>query len=156
MPRSARENCPMGLGQYDSIGEYYGPHTASSVFLILELDVGKPPPMYQCTILKKNFQTSRQSSSNRGKAHQDEAYSANQFLPHMHPFLHLYLIIPCTQVKLYNMSVYCGASGDDHEKKSPGRPEFLFFSQIFFFLQFNMYTMLRNSRACRLHKGVKI
>ena len=28
--------CPgSGLGQYDSIGEYYDPHTASSVFLIL-------------------------------------------------------------------------------------------------------------------------
>ena len=26
---------PTGLGQYDSLGEYYGPHTASSVFLIL-------------------------------------------------------------------------------------------------------------------------
>ena len=25
----------MGLGQYDSVGEYCGPHTASSVFLIL-------------------------------------------------------------------------------------------------------------------------
>ena len=25
---------PMGLGQYNSIGEYCGPHTASSVFLI--------------------------------------------------------------------------------------------------------------------------
>ena len=25
----------MGLGQYDSLGEYCGPHTASSVFLIL-------------------------------------------------------------------------------------------------------------------------
>ena len=25
---------PMGLGQYDSLGEYCGPHTASSVFLI--------------------------------------------------------------------------------------------------------------------------
>ena len=27
----------MGLGQYDSLGEYCGPHTASSVFLILIL-----------------------------------------------------------------------------------------------------------------------
>ena len=26
---------PMGLGKYNSLGEYYGPHTASSVFLIL-------------------------------------------------------------------------------------------------------------------------
>ena len=26
---------PMGLGQYNSLGEYCGPHTASSVFLIL-------------------------------------------------------------------------------------------------------------------------
>ena len=26
---------PMGLGQYNSLGEYYDPHTASSVFLIL-------------------------------------------------------------------------------------------------------------------------
>ena len=26
---------PMGLGQYDGLGEYCGPHTASSVFLIL-------------------------------------------------------------------------------------------------------------------------
>ena len=25
----------MGLGQYDGLGEYCGPHTASSVFLIL-------------------------------------------------------------------------------------------------------------------------
>ena len=25
----------MGLGQYDSLGEYCGPHTASSVFLIV-------------------------------------------------------------------------------------------------------------------------
>ena len=29
---------PMGLGQYDSLGEYCGPHTASSVFLILVRD----------------------------------------------------------------------------------------------------------------------
>ena len=28
----------MGLGQYNSIGEYCGPHTASSVFLILLYD----------------------------------------------------------------------------------------------------------------------
>ena len=28
---------PMGLGQYNSLGEYYGPHNASSVFLILIL-----------------------------------------------------------------------------------------------------------------------
>ena len=27
----------MGLGQYNSLGEYCGPHTASSVFLILVL-----------------------------------------------------------------------------------------------------------------------
>ena len=27
----------MGLGQYDSLGEYCGPHTASSVFLIIML-----------------------------------------------------------------------------------------------------------------------
>ena len=26
---------PIGLGQYKSLGEYCGPHTASSVFLIL-------------------------------------------------------------------------------------------------------------------------
>ena len=26
---------PIGLGQYNSLGEYYGPNTASSVFLIL-------------------------------------------------------------------------------------------------------------------------
>ena len=26
---------PMDLGQYDCLGEYCGPHTASSVFLIL-------------------------------------------------------------------------------------------------------------------------
>ena len=26
---------PMGIGQYNSLGEYCGPHTASSVFLIL-------------------------------------------------------------------------------------------------------------------------
>ena len=29
----------MGLGQYNSLGEYCGPHTASSVFLILILQV---------------------------------------------------------------------------------------------------------------------
>ena len=28
----------MDLGQYDSLGEYCDPHTASSVFLILTLD----------------------------------------------------------------------------------------------------------------------
>ena len=28
---------PMGVGQYDSLGEYCGPHTASSVFLIIIL-----------------------------------------------------------------------------------------------------------------------
>ena len=28
-------NHAMGLGQYNSLGEYCGPHTASSVFLIL-------------------------------------------------------------------------------------------------------------------------
>ena len=26
---------PAGLGQYDNLGEYCGPHTVSSVFLIL-------------------------------------------------------------------------------------------------------------------------
>ena len=31
----------MGLGQYDSLGEYCGPHTASSVFLAL-IFPGKP------------------------------------------------------------------------------------------------------------------
>ena len=30
---------PMGLGQYDGLGEYCGPHTASSVFLILLVQV---------------------------------------------------------------------------------------------------------------------
>ena len=30
----------MGLGQYNSLGEYCGPHTASSVFLILLLPIG--------------------------------------------------------------------------------------------------------------------
>ena len=29
------DHSPMGLGQYNSLGEYCGPHTASSVFLIL-------------------------------------------------------------------------------------------------------------------------
>ena len=29
----------MGLGQYDNLGEYCGPHTASSVFLILIREV---------------------------------------------------------------------------------------------------------------------
>ena len=33
----------MGLGQYDSLGEYCGPHTASSVFL-----VSLPPPPRGC------------------------------------------------------------------------------------------------------------
>ena len=28
------DSSPMGLGQYDSLGEYCGSHTASSVFLI--------------------------------------------------------------------------------------------------------------------------
>ena len=28
----------MGLGQYNSLGEYCGPHSASIVFLILRLD----------------------------------------------------------------------------------------------------------------------
>ena len=32
---------PVGLGQYDSLGEYCGPHTASSVFLIV---------LFQCNI----------------------------------------------------------------------------------------------------------
>ena len=31
---------PMGLGQYNSIGEYCGPRTASSVFVILFLSCG--------------------------------------------------------------------------------------------------------------------
>ena len=30
----------MGLGQYSSIGEYFDPYTASSVFLILLLPTG--------------------------------------------------------------------------------------------------------------------
>ena len=30
----------MGLGQYDSIGEYCGPHTASSVFFIIIMSAG--------------------------------------------------------------------------------------------------------------------
>ena len=29
----------MGLGQYNNLGEYFGPHTASSVFLILMLQL---------------------------------------------------------------------------------------------------------------------
>ena len=32
----------MGLGQYNSIGEYCDPHTASSVFLILILSISRP------------------------------------------------------------------------------------------------------------------
>ena len=32
----------MGLGQYDSLGEYYGPHTASSVFRILKEEAVRP------------------------------------------------------------------------------------------------------------------
>ena len=31
----------MGLGQYDSLGKYFGPHTASFVFLIHVLIFGK-------------------------------------------------------------------------------------------------------------------
>ena len=31
------DSYPMGLDQYNGIGEYCGPHTASSVFLILVL-----------------------------------------------------------------------------------------------------------------------
>ena len=31
----------MGVGQYNSLGEYCGPHTASSVFLILILVVSR-------------------------------------------------------------------------------------------------------------------
>ena len=31
---------PVGLGQYDSLGEYCGLHTASSVFFILRIDNG--------------------------------------------------------------------------------------------------------------------
>ena len=34
----------MGLGQYNSIGEYCGPHNASSVFLILVILPGVIPP----------------------------------------------------------------------------------------------------------------
>ena len=33
-PLAITDRGPMGLGQYNSLGEYYGPHTASSVFLI--------------------------------------------------------------------------------------------------------------------------
>ena len=33
------DRCPTGLGQYNGLGEYCGPHTASSVFLILVLHV---------------------------------------------------------------------------------------------------------------------
>ena len=36
IPLSHHTDCgPMGLGQYNSLGEYCGPHTALSVFLIL-------------------------------------------------------------------------------------------------------------------------
>ena len=34
-PSHHTDRGPMGLGQYNSLGEYCGPHTASSVFLIL-------------------------------------------------------------------------------------------------------------------------
>ena len=36
-PRCVRtkSKAPMGLGQYNSLGEYWGPHTASSMLLIL-------------------------------------------------------------------------------------------------------------------------
>ena len=30
------DHCPLGLGQHNSLAEYCGPHTASSVFLILK------------------------------------------------------------------------------------------------------------------------
>ena len=36
----------MGLGQYNSLGEYCGPHTASSVFLILRFQ--EKSLQYQC------------------------------------------------------------------------------------------------------------
>ena len=53
------DHCPMGLGQYDSLGEYCGPHTASSVFLILLNDGGLPAAeqvlgvnaMLRCSVL---------------------------------------------------------------------------------------------------------
>ena len=32
------DNGPMGLDHYNGLGEYCGPHTASSVFLILSLN----------------------------------------------------------------------------------------------------------------------
>ena len=34
----------MGLGQYNSLGEYCDPHTASSVILILLQSFGESPP----------------------------------------------------------------------------------------------------------------
>ena len=36
-PRQLNDSCPTGFGQYNSLGEYCIPHTASSVFLMLIL-----------------------------------------------------------------------------------------------------------------------
>ena len=40
----------MGLGQYDGLGEYCGPHTASSLFLIL-----LPNSIHICAIIMQYF-----------------------------------------------------------------------------------------------------
>ena len=38
---------PMGLGQYNSLGEYCGPHTASSEFLILIIMTKGACPLFR-------------------------------------------------------------------------------------------------------------
>ena len=47
----------MGLGQYNSLGEYSGPHTASSVFLILisPCVINKLKTRHKCTLDKGDF-----------------------------------------------------------------------------------------------------
>ena len=42
---------PMGLSQYDGLGEYCGPHTASSVFLILIYQITYRWFIYICDII---------------------------------------------------------------------------------------------------------
>ena len=63
------DRSPMGLGQYNSYGEYCGPHTAYSVFLILF----SPPPFF-----KELKQTNKESTHTQRKRKKEKELKNKQ------------------------------------------------------------------------------